>query len=33
MLTDSRFWFGVVSGLLALYGYHWYLARKSNPGN
>lgn len=30
MLTDSRFWFGVFAGIMALYGYHWYLARKSS---
>jgi hypothetical protein len=28
MLTDSRFWFGVVAGLVALYAWHAYQMRK-----
>lgn len=25
MLTDSRFWFGVVAGLVGLYAYHRFV--------
>lgn len=29
MLTDTRFWMGVATGVVAVYGWHWYAARKA----
>lgn len=29
MLTDTRFWAGILAGFLLMYGYHWWLSRKA----
>ena len=30
MLTRTDFWFGVGTGVVAIYAWHWYMARKAN---